>query len=324
MGEDEPDQQRLLLARGGRAAAGTSLGPWRTTRSLVCGPIRVRPAARSRLRPLRSARRIAVLRLDGAARPPRGRRGRLPGGSRPRGRAARRPGSRRSAGRGVRRSPGGRGPRRRPSSATSRSTASSQRSSSGRSSSRRLRERRARSIAETRAPCAGIDRQHEAVEEPAPVAGGAAEQPVEVRGQPDHPEELAERHRRGGGGAVDAAEPARAPVRTRRLQPRAEPVLGTVPVEGERHREPSRSRRCAPSRRTPRGAGRGPARTARSPRAGWSCRRRSRRPARRSGPPGVSSRSAWLRKSRAITRVRRADPAASGSFIRRHDGAVAS
>ena len=38
-------------------AAGTSFGPWRTTRSLVCGPLSVRPAARSRARPWRRAER---------------------------------------------------------------------------------------------------------------------------------------------------------------------------------------------------------------------------------------------------------------------------
>jgi len=90
-------------------------------------------------------------------------------------------------------------------------------------------------------PVPGIDRQDEAVEEPAPVAGRAAEQPVEVGRQPDHPEELAEGHRRGGRRAVDAAEPACPPVRPGGLQPGAEPVLGAVPIEGDRDGEAARS-----------------------------------------------------------------------------------
>ena len=55
VGQDEADQKRLLLARGGEIA-GMSFGPWRTSMSVACGPTSVRPAARSRER---SSRRIA-------------------------------------------------------------------------------------------------------------------------------------------------------------------------------------------------------------------------------------------------------------------------
>ena len=50
--------------------AGMSFGPWRTRRSEACGPTRVRPAARSRCEPSRKVP-VAVLGIDGRMGAPR-------------------------------------------------------------------------------------------------------------------------------------------------------------------------------------------------------------------------------------------------------------
>ena len=54
---------------------------------------------------------------------------------------------------------------------------------------------------------ARIEREHEPVEEAAPVSRGLDEQPVHRGGQPQHRQPFAERRRRGGG-AVDAHDPS--------------------------------------------------------------------------------------------------------------------
>ena len=52
-----------------------------------------------------------------------------------------------------------------------------------------------------------VDRQHQAVEKPAPLARRPGEQAVHGRGQPDEAQMVGEGARRGDGRAVDAVEP---------------------------------------------------------------------------------------------------------------------
>ncbi len=119
----------------------------------------------------------------------------------------------------------------------------------GRSSSRRLRERKARSIAFTRAR--GRHRP------PAPAGRGsgagrrpAAKQRVEIGGEPDHPHLLGKRRGGGCGGAVDAAEPAAALVAPpRRLPGGADAVVAVRAFERQRHTRSRRPRPRAPSRK---------------------------------------------------------------------------
>ena len=68
VGQDEADQQRLLLAGRAQPAPASALGPWPTSRSERCGPSSVRPAARSRSRPGAQRCDVVVLDLDGRPR----------------------------------------------------------------------------------------------------------------------------------------------------------------------------------------------------------------------------------------------------------------
>ena len=53
----------------------------------------------------------------------------------------------------------------------------------------------------------GVDREHEAVEEPPPLGRRPGEQGIHRRRQPDDPHVVAERARGGDGRPVDAVEP---------------------------------------------------------------------------------------------------------------------
>ena len=77
--------------------------------------------------------------------------------------------------------------------------------SGSRFSKSRLRERSARSSAETRAAWLGVDRQHQSVEKAAALRCRAHEQPVHRRHQPHHAEMIGERGSRGDRLAVDPA-----------------------------------------------------------------------------------------------------------------------
>ena len=80
---------------------------------------------------------------------------------------------------------------------------------------------------------AGIDREHEPIEEAAAVAARPAKQAVEVRSQPDHAQEFREGDRRGRAGPVDPAQPADAAVEARRLASGAEAMLAAVACQGQ-------------------------------------------------------------------------------------------
>ena len=129
-----------------------------------------------------------------------------------------------------------------------------------------------------RAPAvAGIDRQHQPVEEAAAVAGRAGEQRVHRRRQPEHAQPFEQ---------VVGRASACALMRTRRpasppgSRPAVPVPMSHGPVAAVEPRRGRPSRRCRPRarpRHRARGAGRAPASAARSLRAGWSCRRRCRR-----------------------------------------------
>ena len=196
-----PDQQRLLLA--GRA---------QRRRHLLLGVDRPRN------------RRGGARRGCGRRRDP----GR---GTRPSGRAASLPAPRRTAARSPSSNSGGeREPRRgegavvdaladqllevlrgcrcgrngppRRGSPSRASSAASQRGSAS-SSSSLLRWRMRRLVVGDRSRVAGDQRRHQPVEEAAPVACGAGEEPVHRRGEPEHAEIVAHLLDGAGGGAVD-------------------------------------------------------------------------------------------------------------------------
>ena len=176
MRENEPDQQRLLFARRGAAPPARPSARAKRSRSPRCGPISVRPAAASRPRLSRSHRAIAVLGLErgmlaaSASTSPLKRTSAQGNGE-----ASSRPAAISAASRLTHSSRAA--ATATPSSAASRSTASSQRAVA-----RALFEQavapaqRALELADPRA-VGGIDRQHEPVEKPPPLARRPGEQP---------------------------------------------------------------------------------------------------------------------------------------------------
>ena len=198
-----------------------------------------------------------------------------------------------------------------PSSATSRSTASSQRSSSGRSSRRRLRERRARSIAETRAPWAASTASTSR-------SRNRRRSPAAPRNSPSR-SGVSQTTRRNSLNATGEAAVAPSIRQSRLARPSGPGGSNPVP---RRCSAPSRSRvsetakppgpplramAANSARRRPRPGTNSDSASSRlvlpAPFSPTSATKRAR---------GVSSRSAWLRKSRAISWVtRREDPSGS-------------
>ena len=161
------------------------------------------------------------------------------------------------------------------------------------SSSSRLRERKR---ALERGDAAGmlrIDREHQAVEETAPLGGRAVEQRVHRRASatPRANDRRRPRPRTRSRGRCGICATARHP---RRPADRCRCRAWPGPACPRSRPTPPRRRRL---RRTPvppwwRGAGRGRAPAARSPRSDWSCRRRSRR----SAPPARPTRARSARR----------------------------
>ena len=87
----------------------------------------------------------------------------------------------------------------------------------------------------------GIDRQHEPVEKTAAVAGGSAEQCVEIRRQPDDAQIFGESRWRRDACAVDPADPHRPTVR-RTLEAGSETMIAERGVERDGNRKRTGSR----------------------------------------------------------------------------------
>ena len=125
-----------------------------------------------------------------------------------------------------------------------------------------------------------VDRKHEAIEEAAPLGRGPAEQAVHRRRQPDDTHMISEC---GGGRNRLAVDPAFARERRILQRLRLMPVPSVAkPSAPSSSAAPPTSRRLRRTRlhRASRAAARVPVQETRSPRSGWSCRRRSARPAR--------------------------------------------
>ena len=128
----------------------------------------------------------------------------------------------------------------------------------------------------------GIDREHEPVEKAAALGGGPVEQLIHRRHQPD---------RRAGGRRRRLAEDTGSrSIRHLRVSAASSPPAARCRCRASRGRarlrhrpRPPRRRRLprTRTRRASRAAARGRARGTKSPRSGWSCRRRSGRPAPR-------------------------------------------
>ena len=258
-----------------QSSAGMSLAEWRTSRSARCGPSRVRPAARSRLRPDASAAR-SVSSTSTAGRSPTccstapssaiEARGNGPSSGslaiiadkQPHELAARR--GDRHAGFGHLRLDGVEpGPVAR--ILGKQAVASAHRLF----------------VVERPPPVVGVDGQHQPVEEAAAVAGRPAEQRVHGRRHPRHAQDLEHVLGRARVGAVDADAAARldAGCDAGRAGADLGVAVGTGSrVHARRSRPPRRGGRCRRRRRV---SARGPATGRKQLRADWSCRRRSRR-----------------------------------------------
>ena len=233
--------------------AGMSFGPWRTRRSEACGPTRVRPAARSRARSRAGSR---------GSGPPR----RPPAGV----------ATRASISPSIAIAANGNGDA---SSRVARIRLARRCTVSRRAAETAIAEfrhlalqgvepervvgallehpvARAQRPLERVDPCAvlRIDREHQPVEEAAPVAGRAAEQRVEVGRQPDDAQVLGEGGRRGDRRAVDPAQARRAAVGARRLDAGAEAVLAVAVCRGRSTPRRSPARPRGPCRPVPPGA----------------------------------------------------------------------
>ena len=84
---------------------------------------------------------------------------------------------------------------------------------------------------------AGVDRQHQPVEKPAPLARRTDEQPVHVRGQPDKAQVIGEGARRADRRAVDAVEPLARLVAVARFEADAELMDRAFVLDLDRDRE---------------------------------------------------------------------------------------
>ena len=257
-----------------QSSAGIAFGRWRTRRSERCGPSSVRPAARSRSRPSASARRNRSSTSTAGSRPicassaPESAMsacGKGPSsGSRSIIAASSRTSSARAAAIAT------------PVSAICVSIASNQASVARVFGEQPVAAAHRLLVVERPLAMAGVDRQHQPVEEAPPVAGRPGEQRVHRRRQPDDAqpfEHVVGRLRRR---AVDAHAPAGL----------AGPRAGRAGADldrrrtGRRGRHGRRSRRrCLRARRRhrARGAGRARASAGKSLPADWSCRRRCRR-----------------------------------------------
>ena len=150
----------------------------------------------------------------------------------------------------------------------------------------------------------GVDREHQPVEKAPALGGRPVEQPVHRRRQPDHAQMIGEGGRRGDRLAVDAAV-ARGAARPRR--PAARCRCRAWQGRARLRLRPTTAQEPSPSAEgdvVERGAAQAAARApeTRSPRSGWSCRRRSARPARpgsrrrRSAPRGSCGNCVSVRR----------------------------
>ena len=256
MGERQPDQQRLLLA--GRGAPGLALlgavahdqvARLRPDQRAAGGGVAGAIVAQQGAKEFFGFERRALRRPE--------RRFRLRARYRPRERAS--PSSRPAAISAASRSTVSRraAATAMPSSAISRSAASSQIFSPRLSSSRRLRLRRARSIALDPRAMLAVHRQHQPVEKAPPLPGGAGEQPVHGRGEPDDADMVGEGAGRGNRLAVEAEFFLDAAL-GRRLERRSpvaadRPPRRSVPaIWRSRRSPPSRASSAVSARRRPR------------------------------------------------------------------------
>ena len=259
MGEDEADQQRLLLARRGACRPGCPWGRGGPARSEACGPTSVRPAARSRARPRAGRRGSGPPRR----RPAGARRGRR---ARPRARGWRTETARHRRGsRRIRRVEALRRSRRRAAATAMRELGhlalDARRARARRrgcSSSRRLRERSARSRALTRAPCsastASTSRSRKRRRSPAGPRNSPSRSGVSQTSR----RYSAKAEGEDDGRAVDPAEARGAGLVARRVEAGAEAMLaiGACRASIEMANAPGAAD-CAPCRRARPGAGRG-------------------------------------------------------------------